>query len=358
MSFETTFEANGIDRSRYEEFLSTDNSSAIAWIFSSVLFANSYQTGAAEKFSFENEQFKQVATLLGNLDRLLIPHNSSNIIEWLRSADENYADYAAVDAAHAAGYRRLFIRQKDGVSVSGEVADAKGTVIAKFKDGKIVSSSDPWVCITSCDTGNWLRLPLGEDYKVSFNVSKDSSVDLKIADYSQAEAEAVRIVRNDNNFNWTGLAVKAADGYTLNIPAANCDEGQYDITSAYYSLSITKGEDPAGEDTGMPEVYSSSIPKVKGLKVTSASKSMTVEWKKLSADKRRKYSRTEIQYSTDKKFSKSNTVRKEVSRTRTSVKFKKLKKGTTYYVRVRNLKYRNEKKIVSKWSSVKKVTVK
>jgi hypothetical protein len=358
MSFKTVFEENGIDPIRYEEFLKIENCTPIAWLFTNLNFSNPYQTGVKEKFSFENEQFKEFATWSGNLARMITPHNSSNIIEWLRSADERYDDYALPDAAQSVGYRRVYIDQKDGVSVNGEVADANGTVVAKFEGGKLLSSTDPWVSITSCDSGNWLRLPVDKDYKVSFKVSKDSTVNLKVADYSYEEARMVRTVKNDNNFNWTGLKAKSADGYTLNIPAVNCEDGQYDLTSAYYSLSITKGEDPAGGDTGMPEVYSSSIPKVKGLKVTSAGESMTVTWKKLSADKRKKYSRTEIQYSTDKKFSKSNTVRKEVSRTRTSVKIKNLKSGTKYYVRVRNLKYRNEKKIVSKWSSVKKVTVK
>ncbi len=76
----------------------------------------------------------------------------------------------------------------------------------------------------------------------------------------------------------------------------------------------------------------------------------------------------ELEYSTSKQFKK--THRKKISSTRSSLKYtiKKLKKGTTYYVRVRAYalydlaKYTGNKDdrprtYYSKWSKIKKVTI-
>ena len=62
----------------------------------------------------------------------------------------------------------------------------------------------------------------------------------------------------------------------------------------------------------------------------------------------------QIQYASNKKFkkAKSKTVKS------TSVTLKKLKKKTTYFVRVRAYKAVDEKKVYGKWSSVKKVKIK
>ena len=61
----------------------------------------------------------------------------------------------------------------------------------------------------------------------------------------------------------------------------------------------------------------------------------------------------QIQYSTSKKFTKTATTKK------TSYKIKKLKKKTTYYIRVRAYTLdENGKKVYSKWTTVKKTTTK
>lgn len=57
-----------------------------------------------------------------------------------------------------------------------------------------------------------------------------------------------------------------------------------------------------------------------------------------------------IRYSTNKKFKKNN---KNVTIKKTTYKFKKLKKGKTYYVKVRAYKVINKKLISTKWSKVK-----
>ena len=342
MSFETAFEANGIDRSRYEDFLSTENSTAVAWIFTDFTFDNSLQSKTNERFSFENEQFKQAATLIGNLNRLLTPHYSANIIEWLRSADDNYSDYSPVDAAQAAGYRRIYIKTGAGATVSGSVKDANGNIVARFDSGKITSRTESWIGYTASDDGGWLRLPVDKDYLVDFSLSKDAKINIKVADYSVSEGEVIRTVRNDNTYNWTGLNAKAVDKYTLNIPSVEKTNSGYDLTSAYYSLSIRKG--------------SAAVPKLKNVKVKAASKGFTVSWKKLTAAQKSNVTKIQIQYSTSKKFKQYRTVL--ASKGSSSKKVTGLKKGKTYYVRVRCIKYLNDGKTSSKWSAIKRVKVK
>ena len=76
---------------------------------------------------------------------------------------------------------------------------------------------------------------------------------------------------------------------------------------------------------------------------------LTASWKKASeADG------YQIQYAPNKKFkkAKSQTVKS------TSVTLKKLKKKTTYFVRVRAYKVADGKKVYGKWSGVKKVKIK
>lgn len=94
--------------------------------------------------------------------------------------------------------------------------------------------------------------------------------------------------------------------------------------------------------------------KVKKTELTSAknnkSKQIVVKYKKVSGVKG-----YEISYSTDKKFKKSVT-KKTTGKTRYTIK--NLKKGKTYYVRVRAYKKDSAgKKVYSKYSNVKKLKI-
>ncbi len=78
-----------------------------------------------------------------------------------------------------------------------------------------------------------------------------------------------------------------------------------------------------------------NAPKVRGLKLRGGAESFKASWNKLSAAQLKKVSKVEIQYSTAKSF---KTYRRAyASKTKTNKKVKGLKKGTTYYVRVRNI---------------------
>ena len=111
----------------------------------------------------------------------------------------------------------------------------------------------------------------------------------------------------------------------------------------------------AGANTNTTADNAAKVSLIKQSKVSlktaknTKGRKLTASWKKASnADG------YQIQYAPNKKFkkAKSQTVKS------TSVKLKKLKKKTTYFVRVRAYKTVDGKKVYGKWSSVKKVKIK
>ena len=331
----TIMEARGDDPSLIDQMAGDSDSMAMSWLFANMLLDNVKQSDRNLFFSFENEQFKQLATVFGNIERFIEPHGYDVIRQYLSDPDT----INEVTDAQKAGYRRVYIKTASGASVSGIVKDANGSTVATFAGGKLTSRSDDWIGYTASDDGGWLRLPVDKDYLVDFSLSKDAKINIKVADYSVDEGEVIRTVRNDNTYNWTGLNAKAADQYTLNIPSVEKTGDGYDLTSAYYSLGIKKG--------------SAAVPKLKNVKVKAASRGFTVSWKKLTAAQQKNVTKIQIQYSTSKKFKQYRTVL--ASKGSSSKKITGLKKGKTYYVRARSIKYSNDKKSASKWSAIKRV---
>lgn len=343
-------EADNTDQEIIDQLTSEKDSAAASWFFANFFFGNSRQSKGLQPFSFENEHFKQAATLLGNLSRMTTSHMYTNLMEWYRAADPYYADYSRGTAAQNTGYRRVYISGKAGSDISGTVTCEDGSTAASFRNDSIVSRSDEWIGITRSDKGSWLRLPLDQSYTVKINVSKPTTLSVSVADHSVWEPDDIRSVNSDKNGSWKGMKVQAADSIVLSVPAAAKTDAGYDLTSADYSLVLKKGKTPV--------VVNGKLPSVKKVKLKASDKSFTVSWTKLSSTKRAKVDKIEVQYSTKKSFSASKTVSKMLSKSKRSLKVKGLKKGKTYYVRVRSVKYTDDATQVSKWSSVKKVKVK
>ena len=99
--------------------------------------------------------------------------------------------------------------------------------------------------------------------------------------------------------------------------------------------------------------YSISAPKAPTLSSVKnlSGKKLSIKWKKVSGA-----SGYELQYATNKKF-KSGLVKKTLSKTKTSATYKKMKKGKTYYVRMRSYITYNGKKVYSNYSAVKSVKI-
>ena len=337
--------AQGVDDELLAAMTSDEDSAAMSRLAAHIMFGNDRQSSSIRPINPDNEQFKQLATLIGNYKSCATLHYAEVTMSWLQADSGLYADYDGYTDAMVAGYRRVYINNSSNANVSGTVTDETGSVVAEFENGKMISRTDKWIGYTTSDSGGWLRLPLSHSYKVELTTDKTTNMRLKIADYSVYNGYIARTVTSDEKNDWTGIKTTAADKLTLDIPEVSAKaDGSYDITSANYSLEITKGK------------TSSTIPKIKSVKLKAGKKAFTVKWKKLSAAQQKNVTKIQIQYSTSKKFKQYRTVL--ASKGSSSKKITGLKKGKTYYVRVRSIKYSNDKKSSSKWSAVKKVKTK
>ncbi|MCR5792875.1 MAG: hypothetical protein K6G65_06875, partial [Lachnospiraceae bacterium] len=114
------------------------------------------------------------------------------------------------------------------------------------------------------------------------------------------------------------------------------------------SFTIKATEKPAAEKPIVEEKLAKAV--LSAVK-NSKGKIAVISWKKVVNAKG-----YEVQYTLDKKFKKGIKTQKA---TKTTLKIKKLKKGKTYYVRVRAWKMgASGKKIYGDWSKIKKVTIK
>jgi hypothetical protein len=315
-----------------------------------VMMVNEKQSSGVRPLNPDNEQFKQMATFGGNMSRLFAPHIYTNFLAWLRSYDASYDNYASPDEAQLAGYRRVFIDKPADVDINGIVTDDNGKTAATFRNGKIITRSDDWIGYTNSDSGSWLRLPLDKNYTVELTVSNDTKLNIRLAEYSVSEGKEVRTVSSDSRYSWNKLKSYKNGTVRLSVPAAGAGKSGYVLpTDENYSISVS--------GTAAPKTkYSSSVPKIKNVRVKAGKKSLTVSWKKHSAKQRAKFTRTEIQYSTSKNFRSYKIV--YASRAKALHKIKGLKEGVKYYVRVRNVKKTSAVKYVSKWSAVKSAKVK
>ena len=137
----------------------------------------------------------------------------------------------------------------------------------------------------------------------------------------------------------TTVITAAAKGHTWGEWDANGDRVCTVCGEKEHDDSKVQPPAPAYQISGRPAKVSAKA--VGGRK-------LTVSWKKPASSKLKKIKGFYIEVATDKNF--TNIVRhRKVGKTKTSYTFKKLKKGTRYYVRVRF--YKGSK--ISKWSAVK-----
>lgn len=133
-----------------------------------------------------------------------------------------------------------------------------------------------------------------------------------------------------------------------------------DAVATYENIAKTTKTNAqlTAEEKDWDGTLSGAVPAAKGVKVKAAKKKITVSWKKASKKNLKKFDKVEIQVCPDKGFSRANTKRIEVKKSKKSATVKGLTKGKTYYVRVRDVKGSGATKLVSKWSKVKKAKVK
>ena len=315
-----------------------------------------------------SQQFKQLATLMNNYQRLMIPHYSDLMNAWISIDDEYYGVFVPTSNEKRSGYRRVYIDQPDGVKVTGTVTDGEGNTVATFENGVLKSSTDQWVRITTCDNGNWLRLPYEKTYFVTLRNDKACRYNIKLEEYSVQSQDVVRTVDGDGS--WKNYSVAAGSTINLKLPELTEKDarGRYYVLPSSVEYTLSKGAPvyaKAAAQTAAKaaavapaEIVSAAVPAAKSVKAKAAKKAFTVKWKKLSKKQRKAFSKIEVQYSTDPSFSGGATSVRALSNTKKSLKIKGLAKGSVYYVRVRNIGYSGGSKIVSGWSAVKRAKVK
>ncbi|WP_026495960.1 GBS Bsp-like repeat-containing protein [Butyrivibrio sp. WCD3002] len=131
---------------------------------------------------------------------------------------------------------------------------------------------------------------------------------------------------------------KQADNSTENAERSNTQSQRVDTRS--------------GDEDASKEIV--DLPKIKIDKTKRSNSKATVTWKKISRKDLKKVSKIQIEYATDKEFTKNVKV-VTVSKNAKSKKISKLKTGKTYYVRMRAYSKKDDGIHVSKWSKVKKV---
>lgn len=145
--------------------------------------------------------------------------------------------------------------------------------------------------------------------------------------------QKVGTITKNSTTSWTDTKVKSKNGTTY----------QYQVYA--YNGNVLSKASPAKTIIRLTSNKLSSVKNVKG-------KKLQVKWKKNA-----KAGGYEIQYSTSKKFKGAKT-KKVSGAKKTSVTIKGLKKGKTYYVRIRCYKKSGKTTYTSCWSSSKKVKIK
>lgn len=143
--------------------------------------------------------------------------------------------------------------------------------------------------------------------------------------------------------------------YSFFVGAGNKTTQEFALAAGTYYLAVTQYSEGSGVGSYNFTIdYSVSAPKKPTLSsVTNKSgKKLAIKWKKVSG-----ISGYEVQYSTNKKF-KSSVTKKTVASGKTSATYTKLKKGKTYYVRMRSYVKVDGKKVYSNWSKTKTVKIK
>ena len=225
------------DQDTIDKLTTVKAGKAMSRVLAFLLLYDKKQTDKVISFEHVYQQMKHFATFMGNAGSFMRPHNNEIILSWLKAQDSTYNDVRKENAAQKKGYRRVFVKAPSGATVTGTVTKG-GKTVAKFKNGKITSRKDKWVGITTCDNGNWLRLPINAKYKVKMNVSKDTKLTIKVKEYSIYDNKIVRTVTKDSKYKWTKLPVDKKEDVTLVVNAVKKGSKGYSLPSKakYYII--------------------------------------------------------------------------------------------------------------------------
>ena len=209
----------------------TDQSSleALVHMASYLLFGNIWQSDDVNLLDMNNEQIKNAATLIGNFMNysFFMDHFNELIKAWLMTDDANFDDYTVLSVPQINGYRRLYLNCDDQSDVNGIITDQDGQKIAVIKNGVLKSSSDSWLGFTTCDEGDFFRIPSDIYCKITLNATSDRKIRVKIDEYSCYDAIAFEKFSRD-------IIITDNKTTTIIMPKS-CDETG-NLTDAGYSV--------------------------------------------------------------------------------------------------------------------------
>lgn len=228
----SAMQASGASSAQISSLTAANDMKTLSRFLSYLLFGNIWQSKEVDPYDFSNEQIKNAVTLLENAELLLNNHQSELLISWLRADDSHYDDYASLTAAQSAGYRRVFLSSSDNAPINGTVCGQSGERLAEIKDGALVDSTDPWLGYTATDEGGFIRVPMGEDYRIMLSPDGETTLDVTIKEYDCAKAQAVTALEETRNVADNAVV-------TVALPAV---ESTSVPTGAAYTVTVTQEE--------------------------------------------------------------------------------------------------------------------
>ena len=141
------------------------------------------------------------------------------------------------------------------------------------------------------------------------------------------------------------------------LPKVKPDSGGSSVTPSG-DKEGSADDKTAATEKARKETLDKKLPKVSISKPAALKKGLTVKWKKLSKKNQKKVDKIEIWICPNKKFTARDTIITTAKKNAKSLKVKKLKARTTYYVKVRTIKTVKGVKTVSSWSKPKKIKTK
>ena len=232
------------DPELYQRIISTEEASAMSRILTYLLLYDTNQTDELISFTTVTQQMQHFATFIDNASSFMRPHNNEVISSRLKANDPNYDDYAAVNDAQMAGYRRLYINSADGAALTAKVKDEAGRTVAKIADGKLVSRTDRWIGITTSDESNWLRIPVDGTYRVEIKADKATKLALRASEYAVSDNKVVREVTKDDTYDWSSLELPDGElvtGYAARLRFVSSDPGVAKVSAKGKVTAVKTG---------------------------------------------------------------------------------------------------------------------
>ncbi len=256
--------------------------------------------------------------------------------------------YLEANSATGSKFYNLITAKQDFISERSQTWTPSYSVVNVTDDSFEVTTYD-------ADTGK--VLDGSSTYKIVKKAADTKKDDTKVQAKAQTITAVASYKKTETSKAFTLNAKTNGNGKlsytTSNKAVATVDsKGKVTVKGPGVAKITVKAAATANYKAASKTITVTVTPKKQSISlVNKIKKQLTIKWKKNS-----KVSGYEVVYSANKKFTGKKTVRK--AKTTTSYTVKGLKKGKTYYAKVRSFKTVNGKRIYGAYSTAKKATIK